>query len=204
MNEDTNTRNEQLLMAAQRGEIETVLKLLQEGADINVTDAQGRTPVMIATYKHDTEMVRALIQKGADINMRDSQNENPLLHAGAQGWLDILKLAIEAKADTTLTNRFGGISIIPAAERGHVETVRELLTRTDINVNHVNNLGWTALLEAIVLGDGGQAQQQIVQLLVDHGADVNIPDKDGVTPLRHARERGFMEIERILVKAGGH
>jgi uncharacterized protein len=204
MNEDTNTRNEQLLMAAQRGEIETVLKLLQEGADINVTDAQGRTPVMIATYKHDTEMVRALIQKGADINMRDSQKENPLLHAGAQGWLDILKLAIEAKADTTLTNRFGGISIIPAAERGHVETVRELLTRTDINVNHVNNLGWTALLEAIVLSDGGQAQQQIVQLLVDHGADVNIPDKDGVTPLRHACERGFMEIERILVKAGGH
>ena len=204
MKEDANTRNEQLLMAAQRGEIETVLKLLQEGADINVTDAQGRTPVMIATYKHDTEMVRALIQKGADINMRDSQKENPLLHAGAQGWLDILKLAIEAKADTTLTNRFGGISIIPAAERGYVETVRELLTRTDINVNHVNNLGWTALLEAIVLGDGGQAQQQIVQLLVDHGADVNIPDKDGVTPLRHARERGFMEIERILVKAGGH
>jgi uncharacterized protein len=204
MKEDANARNEQLLMAAQRGEIETVLKLLQEGADINVTDAQGRTPVMIATYKHDTEMVRALIQKGADINMRDSQKENPLLHAGAQGWLDILKLAIEAKADTTLTNRFGGISIIPAAERGHVETVRELLTRTDINVNHVNNLGWTALLEAIVLGDGGQAQQQIVQLLVDHGADVNIPDKGGVTPLRHARERGFMEIERILVKAGGH
>jgi uncharacterized protein len=171
MNEDANTRNEQLLMAAQRGEIETVLKLLQEGADIN---------------------------------MRDSQKENLLLHAGAQGWLDILKLAIEAKADTRLTNRFGGISIIPAAERGHVETVRELLTRTDINVNHVNNLGWTALLEAIVLGDGGQAQQHIVQLLVDHGADVNIPDKDGVTPLRHARERGFMEIERILVKAGGH
>jgi len=204
MNEDANARNEQLLMAAQRGEIETALKLLQEGVDIHVTDAQGRTPVMIATYKHDTEMVRALIQKGADINMRDSQKENPLLHAGAQGWLDILKLAIEAKADTTITNRFGGISIIPAAERGHVETVRELLTRTDINVNHVNNLGWTALLEAIVLGDGGQAQQQIVQLLVDHGADVNIPDKDGVTPLRHARERGFMEIERILVKAGGH
>jgi uncharacterized protein len=203
MKEDANALNEELLMAAQRGDIETALKLLREGADINVTDAQGRTPVMIATYQHNTDLVRALIQEGADINMRDMRKENPLLHAGAQGWLDILKLAIEAKADTTLTNRYGGIALIPAAERGHVETVRELLTRTDSNVNHINNLGWTALLEAIVLSDGGQAQQQIVQLLVDHGADVTIPDKDGVTPLQHARGRGFTEIERILVKAGG-
>ena len=82
--------------------------------------------------------------------------------------------------------------------------VRELLTRTDINVNHVNNLGWTALLEAIILSNGDKAHQQIVQLLVDHGADVDLADKDGVTPLQHARERGFTEIERILLQAGAH
>ena len=204
MKKDMNALNEHLLIAAQRGEIETVLKLLQAGANIDVTDAQGRTPVMRATYKHHTALVRALLQAGADINIRDNQKENPLLHAGAQGWLDILNLAIEAKADTTLTNRYGGISLIPAAERGHVETVRELLTRTDSNVNHINNLGWTALLEAIVLSDGGLAHQQIVQLLVNHGADVTIPDKDGVTALQHARQRGFTEIERILVKAGAY
>lgn len=204
MSKNANIPNEQLLQAAQRGDREAALKLLQEGADINARDAQGRTPVMIATYQHNTEMVRELIQAGADINIRDYNKENPLLHAGAQGWLDILTLAIEAHADTSLTNRFGGISIIPASERGHVEVVRELLTRTDINVNHINNLGWTALLEAIVLSDGGQAHQHIVQLLIDHGADVNIPDKDGVTPLQHTRKRGFTEIERILLQAGAH
>jgi ankyrin repeat protein len=199
---DTNILNEQLLQATQRGDKEAALKLLPEGANINVRDAQGRTPVMIATYQHNTGMVRALIQEGADINIRDNNKENPLLHASAQGWLDILKLAIEAHADTRLTNRFGGISIIPASERGHVEVVRELLTRTDINVNHVNNLGWTALLEAIVLSDGGRAHQQIVQLLIEHGADVNLPDKAGVTPLQNARKRGFTEIERLLLQAG--
>src|SRR5574337_548675 len=105
---------------------------------------------MIATYQHNTAM--------------------PLRRSAAMGWLDLLPLAIDAHADTTLTNRFGGISIIPASERGHVEIVRELLTRTNINVNHVNNLGWTALLEAIILSNGDKAHQQIVQLLIDHGA----------------------------------
>ena len=204
MNTNSNTLNEQLLKAIQRGDREAVLKLLEEGADINVGDAQGRTPVMIATYQHNTDMVRVLLQAGADVNIRDNNKENPLLHADAQGWLDILSLAIEAHADTRLTNRFGGISIIPASERGHVEVVRELLTHTDINVNHVNNLGWTALLEAIILSNGGKAHQQIVQLLIDYGADVNLADKDGVTPLLHARERGFTEIERMLLQAGAH
>ncbi len=204
MKTNQNTSNEQLLKATQRGDREAVLKLLEEGADINVGDAQGRTPVMIATYQHNTDMVRVLLQAGADVNIRDNNKENPLLHAGAQGWLDILSLAIEAHADTRLTNRFGGISIIPASERGHVEVVRELLTRTDINVNHINNLGWTALLEAIILSNGGKAHQQIVQLLIDYGADVNLADKDGVTPLLHARERGFTEIEHMLLQAGAH
>jgi len=204
MKTNQNASNEQLFQATQRGDKEAVLKLLQQGADINMRDAQGRTPVMIATYQHNTDMVRTLLQAGADVDIRDNNKENPLLHAGAQGWLDILGLAIEAHADTRLTNRFGGISIIPASERGHVEIVRELLTHTDINVNHVNNLGWTALLEAIILSNGDKAHQQIVQLLVDHEADVDLADKDGVTPLQHARERGFTEIERILLQAGAH
>ena len=156
---------------------------------------------MAATHGNRVETVRALIQAGADINIRDNRLDNPFLYAGAEGLLEILRLTIDAKADTKLTNRFGGTALIPAAERGHVEIVNELLTRTDVNVNHVNNLGWTALLEAIVLSNGGERHQRIVQLLVDHGANINIADKDGVTPLKHAQTRGFKEIERILLKA---
>jgi ankyrin repeat protein len=192
---------EQLIRAAEAGDTPAVQRLLKEGTDINGRDAQGRTPVMAATHGNRVETVRALIQAGADINIRDNRLDNPFLYAGAEGLLEILRLTIEAKADTKLTNRFGGTALIPAAERGHVEVVSELLTRTDVDVNHINNLGWTALLEAIVLSNGGERHQLIVQLLVDHGANVNIADKDGVTPLKHAQARGFKEIERILLKA---
>lgn len=199
---DPTVMNEQLIAAAERGDTATVLQLLANGAEINARDARGRTPVMAATHGNQVETVRALLGAGADINIRDNRMDNPFLYAGAEGLLDILKLTINADADTRLTNRFGGTALIPAAERGHVEIVTELLTRTDVNVNHINNLGWTALLEAIILSNGDERHQQIVQLLVDHGADVQIADRDGVTPLRHARARGFTEIERILINAG--
>lgn len=191
-----------LIQAAEAGDTTTVLRRIQEGADINGRDDRGRTAVMAATHGNQADTVRVLIEAGADINIRDNRMDNPFLYAGAEGLLDILKLTIDAGADTKLTNRFGGTALIPAAERGHVEIVRELLTRTDVDVNHINNLGWTALLEAIILSDGGERHQQIVQLLVDHGADVNLADGNGVTPLAHARQRGFEKIVEILLKAG--
>lgn len=124
-----------------------------------------------------------------------------MLLAGASGYLDILKLALSARPNFKIYNRFGGTALIPAAERGHVEVVRELL-KTDIDVNHVNRLGWTALLEAIILSDGGPRHQDIVQLLVAAGADVNLPDRDGITPLQHAKQKGYKEIAGILESAG--
>ena len=199
--EQTQIMTQQLIQAAEDGDTPIVQRLLMEGADINGRDALGRTPTMAATHRNQVDVVRLLIQAGADINIRDNRMDNPFLYAGAEGLLDILKLAIDAGADTKLTNRFGGTALIPAAERGHVEIVQELLTRTDVDVNHVNDLGWTALLEAIILSNGGERHQQIVQLLVDHGADINIPDKDGVTPIKHTQMRGFTEIERILNNA---
>ncbi len=126
--------------------------------------------------------------------------DSPLLLAGAEGAVDIMKLILHAKPDFTLYNRFGGTPLIPAAERGHGEMV-ELLVKTKVDLDHVNHLGWTALLEAIVLSDGGPRHQTIIQLLVDAGANVHIADKDGVTPLRHARQKGFQEMVKILESA---
>jgi len=191
-----------LIHAAEVGDITTVQRLLKAGANLNGRDAQGRTPIMAATHGNQVETVRTLLEAGADINLQDNRKDNPFLYAGAEGLLEILRLAIESKADTHLTNRFGGTALIPAAERGHVEIVKELLTRTDVDVNHVNNLGWTALLEAIILSNGGERHQQIVQLLIEQGADVNLADQNQVTPLKHAQSRGFKEIEYLLRQAG--
>src|SRR3974377_1945894 len=98
-----NSLDQQLLRAIQREDKEEVLTILQHGADINVRDTQGRTPVMISTYQHNTDMVKLLLEAGADVNIRDNNKANPLLHSAAMGWLDILQLAINAHADTTLT-----------------------------------------------------------------------------------------------------
>ncbi|MEA0555673.1 ankyrin repeat domain-containing protein [Lysinibacillus irui] len=193
--------DDQLIINAANGNTEIVLSLLQNGVNINTTDQIGRTAVLAATYNNQVDTVRVLIEHGADINSRDNNLENVLLHAGASGYLEIVKLAIAAGADTKLTNRFGGVAIIPASERGHVEVVRELLNHSDIDVNHINHLHWTALLEAVILGNGGEKHQEVVQLLVDYGADLNIGDRDGITPLQHAKKLGFHEIVSILKNA---
>ncbi|REK74263.1 ankyrin repeat domain-containing protein [Paenibacillus paeoniae] len=195
-------QNGVLWTAVAEGNQEAVLKLLAEGADPNATDEKGRTSAMIAVHSNQLDVFNLLIRHGADINLRDQRSDNPLLYAGAEGLLPFVRAAIAAGADTTLTNRFGGTALIPAADRGHVEIVEELLTTSDVNIDHVNNLGWTALLEAVILGDGGQRHQRIVDLLIKHGADVNLGDSAGVTPLQHAKKHGYQEMIKSLEQAG--
>lgn len=199
---DMDGLNRQLITAAGDKDAKAIESLIKKGADVNTRDSSGRTPAMIATYNNDIQSATVLIKSGADVNIQDNSKNNPFLYAGAEGHLEILRLTIQAGADPAITNRYGGTALIPAAEHGHVEVVAELLTKTKVNVNHINDLGWTALLEAIILNDGDIDQQQTVQLLIDHGADVNIKDKNGVSPLEHARKNGFNEIVTILLKAG--
>lgn len=146
-------------------------------------------------------LAQALIEAGASVNAKDAKQDSPYLLAGAQGRLAILKLTLAHGADLASTNRYGGTVLIPAAERGHVETVRTLIA-AGVKVDHVNRLGWTALLEAILLADGGPAHQEIVRLLLAAGADPNLPDRERVTPLQHAERRGYAPIAAMLRAAG--
>lgn len=170
---------------------------------VDARDARGRTALLIATQNNDVEAARRLIAAGANVNAQDDLLDTPFLYAAAEGRLEILRLTLAAGADLTSRNRYGGTGLIPAAHHGHLEVVRELL-KTAIAVDHVNRLGWTALLEAIILGDGGAAHTEIVRLLVAAGADVNLADSQGVSPLTHARQRGFLQIVNILERAGAN
>jgi uncharacterized protein len=170
--------------------------------ELETVDGDGRTPLLIATRANDVEAARALIAAGADVNAKDRISDTPFLYAGAEGRLEILRLILATgKANLADTNRYGGNALIPAAHHGHPETVRELL-KTKIAVDHVNRLGWTALLETIILTDGGPVHQDILAQLIAAGADVNLADGEGVSPLTHARQRGYAEMIQMLEKAG--
>jgi ankyrin repeat protein len=190
-----------LVTAAERGDVAAVQRLLKTGVAVDSRDNAGRTALLAATHANRVEVARVLIAAGADVNARDKIQDSPYLYAGAEGRNEILKMTLAAGADPKSVNRYGGTALIPAAHHGHPETVKILLA-TAIDKDHVNKLGWTALLEAVILGDGGAIHTEIVRLLVAAGADVNIADRDGVTPFKHARQRGYTAIAGLLAAAG--
>lgn len=196
---EMDTRLHEAALANDAGRIKA---LIAEGASIEARDKAQRTALLVATHANAAGAARELIAAGADVNARDNIHDTPFLYAGAEGRLEILRLILATgKANLTDTNRYGGTALIPAAHHGHPETVRELL-KTKIDIDHVNRLGWTALLETIILSDGGPTHQDILRQLIEAGANVNIADGEGVSPLIHARQRGHAEMITMLEKAG--
>ncbi len=195
--------NSELASAAERGDLSAVERLLEEGASVEDRDDSGRTALVVAAYENHLEVARKLIEAGADANVKDDTEQSAYLISTSEVGDDprLLRLTLENGADVESLDSYNGTGLIRASERGYAEIVKELLN-TDIDVDHVNNLEWTALLEAIILGDGGSQHTEVVRLLVDSGADVNLADGDGVTPLEHARKSDYKEIVQILEDAG--
>lgn len=194
-------KNRDLIAAAQRGDADTVKKLLAQGASVHARDGSNRTALIAAAYQNHLAVAELLIQAGADVNTQDDTQQSAYLISTSEGYLELLRLTLQAGADVHSTDSYNGTGLIRAADRGHVEIIKELL-QTDIKVNHVNRLDWTALLEAIILGDGGPRHTEVVRLLVKAGADVNLADGSGVSPLAHARQRGYTAMIEILQQAG--
>lgn len=191
-----------LLEAAGRGDLAAVNRLIAAKADLEQRDGQRQTPLLLAVAGNHVAVAKALLAAGASPNAQASNQDTPWLLAGASGRTEIIAAMLPFKPDLTIRNRYGGNALIPACERAHVETAKLLLT-SGIDVNHVNNLGWTCLLEIVILGDGGPRHQQVAKLVLGAGANPNLADKDGVSPLQHARKRGQSEVARLITAAGG-
>ena len=190
-----------LIAAAGQGDLAVVKQLLAQGASVTAHNERGVTALIAAAYQNHVAVAQALIAAGADVNVQDDTRQSAYLIPTADGYVELLDVTLAAGADVHRTDSYNGTGLIRAADRGHVEIIERLL-KTDIKVDHVNRLGWTALLEAIILGDGGPRHTEVVRLLVAAKADVNLADSQGVTPLAHAKRRGFTEIVNILQAAG--
>jgi hypothetical protein len=191
----------ELIHAAARGDLTAVQAAVAAGADIHAQDARGQTALIAAAYGNHLPVAEYLIGLGADVNVQDNTQQSAYLISTSDGYLELLNMTLAAGADVHSKDSFNGTGLIRAADRGHVEIIAALLA-TDIEIDHVNRLGWTALLEAIILGDGGARHTEVVRLLVEAGADVNLADGQGVSPLAHAQQRGYDTMAAILLAAG--
>jgi ankyrin repeat protein len=188
--------------AAAKGDTAEIEKLIKEGERPNIQDSKSRTPLHVAAYMKRPAAVQLLLKLGANPNALEIDRYDIVTIASVANDLDVLKAALDGGASArNITSRYDGTALIAAAHLGHAEVVR-ILIAAKAPLNHVNNLGWTALMESIVLGNGGKNHTDTLKALVDAGADVNIADRQGTTPLQHARRRGYVEMARILEAAG--
>ena len=191
-------QQENIMELVSKNDLEGVKKALANGANVNTQDKSKRNLLLVATVNKQVSMAKLLVENGADVNMQADNLDSAFLYAGASGQTELVKLYLANGARFDIFNRYNGTALIPACERGHVETVRVLAHTKNYPIDHVNRLGWTALMEAVVLGDGSKKYQEIIQILKEAGANLQIPDNDGVTALQHAKNRGFTEIVKIL------
>lgn len=199
---DTKSLGQALLGAAADGDELLVKQLLAKSADVNAQDRLlGDTPLIKAVSGNHLAVARLLLSAGAEPNYQNHADISAFLLAALKGQTDMVRLLLEHGADLRSVDRYGSTALISACKRGHAQTA-QLLIAAGSNVNHINRVGWSCLTGAVELGNGGPAYQAIVKELIAVKADLNQPDNGGVTALAHARQRGQLEVVRLLEAAG--
>jgi ankyrin repeat protein len=187
---------------AHKGELAQVKKLLASGAPVNARDPYGRTALHVATFARQREVIKALVQAGADLGLLENDRYDAVTIASVADDEPTLRLLLELGASAKLTtSRYDGTALIAAAHLGHDGVVRQLIA-AGAPLDHVNNLHWTAVIESIVLGDGGARHQAVLQALLDAGASTRLADREGNTPLALAKARGYSAMVAQLKKHG--
>ena len=188
--------------AAQSGDLMQIGRLATDRAALGGRDPHGRTPLHVATYARQREAVKALIRAGADPGALDADRYDAVTIAAVADDEETLRVLLAAGASAKLTtSRYDGTALIAAAHLGHDGVVRQLIA-AGAPLDHVNNLHWTALIEAVVLGDGKARHQAVVDALLAAGANTQLADRDGRTPLQLAKSRGYTGIVERLERAG--
>jgi len=189
--------------AAARGDVAAIERLAAASPDaLKARDSHGRTPLHVATFVRQRDAVRALIRAGANTGALENDRYDALTIAAVADDEETLRVLLSLGANAKLvTSRYDGTALIAAAHLGHDGVVRQLI-EAGAPLDHVNNLHWTALIEAIVLGDGGPRHQATVVALLRAGANTQLADRGGQTPLQLARARGYDTMVKALLAAG--
>ena len=188
--------------AAQKGDVTEIEKLAASKAALNARDGNGRTPLHVATFARQQNAIRALVKAGADINLLENDRYDGITIASVADDEETLRVLLSLGANAKLvTSRYDGTALIAAAHLGHDGVVKQLIA-AGAPLDHVNNLHWTALIEAIVLGNGGARHLESLRALLAAGASHQLTDRQGSTPLQLAKSRGYREMVQMLERAG--
>jgi ankyrin repeat protein len=189
-----------LITPSMKGDIDTVRRLLEEGADVNAkTNYDEKTALMYASIYGQTEIAKLLLEKGADVNAKDYRGTTAFILASLNGRTEIAKLFLEKGADVNARENDGTTALISASkeqEEDNTEIVKFLLEK-GADVNAKDNDGFIALMYATMYG-----QIDIVKILLMSGADINAKDNNGENSLKHASANGDTEIVKLLLEKG--
>ena len=193
-----------LLSACREGDLFKVRQLIKEGCDVNTTGGEyGTTPLMEAAIRGHNQVVEELIRKGARVNVKDNAQRTALYWVSWNGHCSVVKTLCAAGADTNVQDHWGLTPLMGAAERGSDEIVCELI-RAGASVNVVTSSEWFGVAAGSTALHYAAAAKNcsVVKRLCAAGADTNVQDVLGATPLMCAAERGRDEIVCELIRAG--
>jgi ankyrin repeat protein/L-ascorbate metabolism protein UlaG (beta-lactamase superfamily) len=174
---------------------EVAALLIDAGAEVDVRDSSGETPLITAAYG-SPKTVALLISRGADPNVIDKNGVTALVAGIRSGEKEVVDLLLASGADPEA----GGatLPLYAAAREGRVDFVSALLAAgADRDVSN-NRSGWTPLHISAIKGYG-----EIVRLLIDAGANVNLEDLEGNTPLLLASKYENRGVAKLLIAGGG-
>ncbi len=189
--------NTPLHLAAQVGSVDILRLLLDVGAPVDVGDRDNSTALDVAAQCGQMDAVRLLVEAGADARHRDNNGMTALHFASYEGHDDAALYLLEHGADPAAATNRGSVALHGAALRGSTPTVAVLLEH-GVPANARNAGGFTPLLS----GTAGQADAELVRLLLEHGAWVDDRDLEGTTALHNAAWRGNLDVVRYLIEQG--
>jgi ankyrin repeat protein len=187
--------------AASTGDLPSLERLIAARADLNARDSYGRTPVHVATFARQRDAIGLLARAGAALDLLENNRYDAVTIAAVADDEETLRVLLWLGASAKqVTSRYDGTALIAAAHLGHDDVVKQLIA-AGAPLDHVNNLHWTAVIESIVLGNGGPRHVETLRALVMAGASTRITDRQGLTPLALAQARGYREMVDILRRA---
>ena len=177
--------------------MEVVKLLLEKGANVNVQDIHGRTPLYWAAQNGYTEIVKLLLEKGADVNARDNDGNTPLHWAVGACDLEIVKLLLEKGANENHQDNNSITPLHSAVKTGNIELIKLLLEKGA----NLENSPITTISSSKILTN---EHIEIEKLLLKKGINVYIKDNDGNTTLSLAAQQGDFESVKLLISKGAN